>query len=81
MHDDFKIADGIAIVEVADVDEVRDEPRALEMFQEASAEAGAFVSAFDKTGDIGDDEQRPWPGVAPGSADTTPRWGSSVVNG
>src|SRR5690348_11421396 len=35
---------------------MHDEARALEMLEEARAEAGAFVRAFDEPGNIGDHE-------------------------
>ena len=59
----------------AGVDEVHQHARALDVTQEAVAEAGALARAFDQAGQIRDDE-------APLAARcTTPSAGTSVVNG
>src|SRR5580658_2748243 len=79
--DDFKILYRVAIVRVARIHQVRNQTRALDMLQEARAETCAFVRAFDQPGKIGDNKVRPLPGAASGSAETTPRCGSSVVKG
>ena len=54
--DNFKIAHGIAVRGIAGIDEMRNQARAFDMLQKASAEPGAFMGAFDKAGEIGDDE-------------------------
>src|SRR5579864_1440298 len=52
----FKIADRIAVGRVAGIDEVGDQARALDVPEEANAQAGAFVRAFNQAGQIRDDE-------------------------
>jgi hypothetical protein len=54
--DDFEILHGIARVRIARVDQMDDEARAFEMLEKARAEAGAFMGAFDQTGNVGDHE-------------------------
>ena len=53
---------------------MEEDAAALDMAEEAVAEAGALVRAFDQAGDVGEDESRPPPL-------TTPRLGWSVVKG
>ena len=60
---------GSASVERREVDEVQQQPRALQVAQELVAEAGAFGGALDQAGDVGDDEARSAP------TRTTPRFG------
>ena len=79
--DDFEIAHGIAIVRVARVHQMRDQPRAFDVLQKANAQPGAFVRAFDEAGKVGDNKRAAVARAASGSAETTPRCGSSVVNG
>ena len=45
-----------AVVEGRDVDQVQQQPRALQVAQELVAEAGAFGRAFDQAGNVGDHE-------------------------
>ena len=53
-----------------------EQPAALDVLEEPDAEAGAPVRALDQAGHVGDHERAvrraPW---------TTPRCGTSVVNG
>ena len=83
--DDLEIVHGIAVGSVAGVDQMRDQARALDVLQKADAQSRAGVRAFDQAGQIGDDKRAPaarsdgFPGAP--SAETTPRPGSSVVNG
>ena len=79
--DNLKIAHRVAIVRVARIHQVRDQPRALDVLQEADPQPYAFVRAFDQARQIGHDKRAPLPGAASGSAETTPRCGSSVVKG
>ena len=59
----------------ADVEQVHEHARALDVAQEAVAEAVALARALDQAGDVGDDE------AALVRAATTPSAGTSVVNG
>ena len=51
------------------------DPGPLDVAQELVAEAPALAGALDEAGDVGDHE------LVPSSRRTTPRLGSSVVNG
>jgi hypothetical protein len=52
MLDDFKIADGIAIVCVACIHQMRDQSRSLEVLQESDTETSSFVGAFDEARNV-----------------------------
>ena len=56
VHDDFKIADGVAVVGIAGIHQMCDQARALQVFQETRAQACSFMGAFDQAGNIRDDE-------------------------
>ena len=58
------------------VDEMAEHAAALDVLQETDAEARALVRALDQARDVGDDER-----AALVAASTTPRCGTSVVNG
>ena len=45
-----------AVVERRQIDHMQQQPGALQMAQEQVAQPGAFGSAFDQPGDVGDDE-------------------------
>ena len=57
MLDDFEIAHRIAVVRIARVDKMRDQARAFNVLQEASAKPGAVMGALDEARQIGDDER------------------------
>ena len=75
VFDNFKIADGIAIVCVAGIHEMRDQSRALDMLQEARAQPRAFVRAFDQSRQIRDNKRAALPGrsIGIGGDDTEMR--------
>ena len=52
--DDFEIVHRVAIVRIARIHQMRDQPRALDVLQEADAQPDAFVRAFDQARHIGD---------------------------
>src|SRR5208282_1322528 len=54
--DDFEVLYRVAIVGVARIHQMRDEARALDVFQEARTEPGAFMRALDESGKVGDDK-------------------------
>ena len=54
--DDFEGMNRVISVRIARVDQMNEEARAFDVAEEANAEAGAFVRAFDEAGQIGDDE-------------------------
>src|SRR6266404_9362281 len=53
---DFVRVDGIGVGEIAGIDQVNEEPRALDVPQEANTKTGAFVRTFDQAGQIGHNE-------------------------
>src|SRR5215469_13421196 len=54
--DNFEIFDGVAIVEIAGVDQMRNEARSFDVLQKPGAQARAFVSALDEPRYISDDK-------------------------
>ena len=66
--DDFKRMDRVIFVRIAGINQMNKEPRALDMTEEADAEAGAFVRAFDEAGEIGDDKGAAEFGAVPAGA-------------
>ncbi len=64
----------VGAVERREVEDVHEQPRALDVGEEVVAEPGALAGALDQPRDVGEDE------LAVG-ASSVPRTGSSVVNG
>ena len=54
--DDFEGVNRIGVGGVARINKMDEEARALDVLQEANAEAGTLVGAFDEARKIGDDE-------------------------
>ena len=54
--DDFEGVDRVVRVGIAGVDQMNKKPRTFHVAEKTDAEAGAFVSAFDEAGEIGDDK-------------------------
>ena len=54
--DDFEGVNWIGVGGVARINKMDEEARALDVLQEADAEAGTLMRAFDEAGKIGDDE-------------------------
>ena len=74
-RDDVEILDGIAAARRREVDEVHQHLGALEVAQEAMAEAVARMRAFDQPGTSATTNDRS------SERPTTPRFGIRVVNG
>ena len=55
--DNFEIVDRIAIVDIAHVHEMRDQPGAFDVLQKSCAEPGALVRALDQSWHVGHDER------------------------
>ncbi len=53
---DFEGMHWIGVARVAGVDEMNEQPRALDVTKESNSEAGSQVRAFDQTWKIGDDK-------------------------
>ena len=51
--------DGVAIVPIAGIHQVRDQARALHVLQESDSQSGAFVRAFNQAGNVGDHKRAP----------------------
>ncbi len=66
---------GVGAVERREVEDVDEQPRALDVGEELVAEAGAVRGALDQPGDVGDDQ------LALGGLERRRASGSSVVNG
>ena len=66
--DDFKGMDRVIVIRIAGINQMNKEPRALDMTEEANAEAGAFVRAFDEAGEISDDKGAAKLGAVPAGA-------------
>ncbi len=58
-RDDLEVVHGIAVGSVAGVDQMRDQPRALDVLQKSDAQARAGVRAFDQAGQVRDHERAP----------------------
>ncbi len=56
---DLKIVHGIAVGSVAGVDQMRDQPRALDVPQKSDAQSSAGVRAFNQAGQIRHDKRAP----------------------
>ena len=75
-HDDLEIVHRVAAAGFGDVHQMRQQARALDVAQELDAQAVALVRAFDQPRNVGHHEAAEVVGIC-----TTPRFGSSVVNG
>ncbi len=66
--DHFEGMDRVIVVRIARINQMNKEPRALDVAEEANAQASAFVRAFDEAGEIGDDKGATKLGAVPAGA-------------